>query len=313
MSRAEEVEQCRARRADVQRARRARRETYSYPWLKTYGYSSESSIPLQIGFSLSSGCAPGRAGARATRALGGRPSRARYARAPADPPSARPRAHHREARVPHDQHETPYLDATLRYRRGGLHAVPHPRAQDRQGRARRAPRASRRRVPAGRCRDGRRRGGHAGVHAPHPPRGGLRRRGLGRRPLLVPRQWVHERHPRAGAHALRPRRRGDHPAQRPQVAARRPHLLRGDARLPGAGGRRAVGHPAHRERRGRAAGSRRAPGGQGGSSSPHRRTTASAATLPKWPRPHTPRGCPSSPTRRGGRTCASAPNCPWTR
>ena len=47
VAREQEVEQGRARRADVQRARGARREPYSYPRLKTYGCSLTSSIPLQ--------------------------------------------------------------------------------------------------------------------------------------------------------------------------------------------------------------------------------------------------------------------------
>ena len=172
-------------------------------------------------------------------------------------PAGRParRRAEREDRVPHDQRETPYLDAALRYRATGYTPFHTPGPQARQGRARRAcasfsgdtlPAASTSPWPAAwRTR----------ASPPHLIRlaEDYAAEAWGVRPLLVPRQRLHQRHPRPAAHAVRPRRHGDRAAQRPQVHARRAHLLRRHAAVHGAGDRPALGHPAQRARRGRAA------------------------------------------------------------
>ena len=62
----------------------------------------------------------------------------------------------------------------------------------------------------------------------------------------------------------------------------------------------------------RAGGARARPRTRAPSSSPRPPTTASAPTCPASARWRTTPASRSSPTRRGGRTCASAPSCPST-
>ena len=214
--------------------------------------------------------------------------------------------------VTYDQHDTPYLDAALRYRDDRLHAVPHSRTQVREGRPGRSARAARRRLSARRRRHGRRRRGHARVDPAHPPRRRLRRRGLGRGSHLVPRQRLEQRHPRPDAHALRTRRHGHHPPQRPQVDARRTHLHRRRARVHGTGDRPCLGDPAQRDRRAGATRAGRPPRRQGAGrhladlQRPRRRSCRHRRGWPTRP------ACRSSPTRPGARTCASAACFPST-
>ena len=155
--------------------------------------------------------------------------------------------------MPYDQRETPYLDAAMRYRATGYTPFHTPGHKLGKG----APAGLREfmgdQAPRGRPRHGRRRRGHARVHRAHPARRGLRRRGVGLGPLLVPGQRLHQRRPRPAAHARRARRDRHRAPQRPQVHACGAHLHRRHAALHGAGHRPAVGHPAAGARRGRAA------------------------------------------------------------
>ncbi len=111
----------------------------------------------------------------------------------------------------YDQHDTPYVDAMLRYRQRGFtpfHTPGHKLGKGAPDKLRELLGAD---LPERRRRHGRRRRGHARVDAAHPPGRGLRRRGLGRGPRLVPGQRLDQRHARAHPHPVRPGRNGRHP------------------------------------------------------------------------------------------------------
>ena len=287
----EEVVERGARRADVQGTGRARGEADSHCGVEGYRRSSNvvvspanrSSLSPRLGMLAdairrTARPAPAIGGASALRPAGDAVSR-------------------RRAALPRDR----------------LHAFPHAGSQARQGGSGRHARAHGRRRTLRRCRHGRRRGGRAGVHGPHPPRRGLRRRGLGFRARLVPRERLHQRHPRADARLVLARRHRDRAAQRAQVHARRADLLGRDAAVHGAGDRSSLGHPARRTRRRRPR--RPRPGAGRAGALRHIAHLQRPRRRPAGDRQRSPTGpaSPSSPTRPGALTCASAPSCLWTR
>ena len=162
--------------------------------------------------------------------------------------------------MPYDQRETPYLDAAMRYRATGYTPFHTPGHKLGKG----APAGLREFMGdmalgvdlamAGGVEDTRESTG------PHPARRGLRRRGVGLGPLLVPGQRLQQRRARPAAHARRARRDRHRAPQRPQVHACGAHLHRLPAALHGAGHRSAVGHPAAGAHRRRARGPREGSG-----------------------------------------------------
>ena len=283
----EEVVERGARRADVQRARRARREAYSHCLVEGYSCSSarlvspanRSSLSPRLGMLAprrGEPAGPPQPGRTECRTTSGRrrTSTPRCATAPsATRRSTRP-GHKLGKGAPAGLRE--YLGDTCL---------------------------------AGRPRHGRRRGGHARVDGPHPPGRGLRRRGVGLGPHLVPRQRLHQRRPRPAAHAVRPRRHGHRAPQR-----RTSPCLRGSSspgRRPCTWSRPSTRSGASRSRCAPPTRWRRWSGRRrlARCSSPRPPTTASAPTWRPSARSPTTPACRSSPTRPGARTCASAPSC----
>ena len=314
VARVEEVEQRRARRADVERARGARREAYSHRLVEGYGSAfrwlrlTSSAVYHAAAAAACRGVAPTPAPGRAPRTAGRlvadlRSPAARWR--PAVTPTDALAPH----RVPDRQRTTPYADAVLRYRERDYVQFHTPGHKQGKG----APAVMREifGMPLLRRRrgHGRRHRGRARVDAPRAGGRGARRRGVGRRALLVPGQRLDERRPRAAAHAGGAGRHGDRAAQRAQVAARGADLLGRHAALRRADRRPRVGHPAQRPDRALRRRGRRAPRRQG----PLLRLAQLQRPLRRpadgWQSSRTTPACRSSSTRPGGHTCASATGC----
>ena len=165
--------------------------------------------------------------------------------------------------VTYDQHDTPYLDAALRYRDAGFTPFHTPGHKSGKG----APDGLRELL------------GDACLRADVAMAGGVEDTRESTQLIRLAedyaaeawgadRTWFLVNGSSSGIHALMltlcgPGRHGHHPPQRPQVDARRTHLHRRRARVHGTGDRPRLGDPAQRDRRAGATRAGRPPRRQG--------------------------------------------------